>query len=272
MFYRYVLSAVAVLALGLVAVEFIQPQPHTTGLPELVLIQSGPYSYRPAGDFRIGTRIVDAPVQQHIAADDFEIMKYPVSQLEYAACVAQKGCDQASVNGPGNMPQTNINYFDATAYANWYSRLTGMDWQLPTDAEWIRAAGDRYRDDALGKTGKQGDPSERWLAEYRQTVDIRGDADPALRPLGGYGENNLGVADISGNVWEWTETCFQNGKVSDDGLRLIRGFDYCGVRAVQGKHRAFIIEFVRDAKIGGCAAGIPPDYLGFRLVRHSAHG
>ncbi|MES2551670.1 MAG: formylglycine-generating enzyme family protein, partial [Pseudomonadota bacterium] len=26
------------------------------------------------------------------------------------------------------------------------------------------------------------------------------------------------------------------------------------------------VDFIRDARSGGCAAGVPPDYLGFRLV------
>ncbi|TNC43206.1 formylglycine-generating enzyme family protein, partial [Rubellimicrobium rubrum] len=32
-------------------------------------------------------------------------------------------------------------------------------------------------------------------------------------------------------------------------------------------HRAAVIDFVRDASSGGCAAGVPPHHLGFRLVR-----
>ena len=41
----------------------------------------------------------------------------------------------------------------------------------------------------------------------------------------------------------------------------------CGVRVVEGRHRAYVTDFVRDARGGGCAAGVPPTYLGFRLVR-----
>jgi len=41
----------------------------------------------------------------------------------------------------------------------------------------------------------------------------------------------------------------------------------CGVRVVEGQHRSYVTDFIRDARGGGCMAGVPPDNLGFRLVR-----
>ena len=41
----------------------------------------------------------------------------------------------------------------------------------------------------------------------------------------------------------------------------------CGVRVLEGLHRAYMSSFVRDGKSGGCAVGTPPEHLGFRLVR-----
>jgi hypothetical protein len=41
----------------------------------------------------------------------------------------------------------------------------------------------------------------------------------------------------------------------------------CGVRVIEGRHRSYMTEFIRDPKSGGCAVGTPPDNLGFRLVR-----
>ena len=99
---------------------------------------------------------------------------------------------------------------------------------------------------------------------------MRGAADLEAHPLGHFGVNTAGVADMAGNIWEWTQTCFQNGTLSPDGAAILTQSEYCGVRAVQGKHRAFVIDFIRDARSGGCAAGVPPDYLGFRLVRDIA--
>lgn len=256
------------LALAVIAgVAALRPPPEATvAAPETIRIAAGPQDYRPAGEFRQGTRLVDAPMEQRMAAA-LEVMKFHVSEADYARCVADRDCPQLPVSGQPGMPQTNVNHADATAYAAWLSARTGAAWRLPTDAEWLRAAGERGFDDGFSEEANGADPSRRWIASYLREVELRGEADLDPHPQGHFGVNALGVADISGNVWEWTETCFQNGTLTPDGTAIATSADYCGVRAVQGKHRAFVIDFIRDARVGGCAAGVPPDYLGFRLVR-----
>ena len=261
---RSVLASVALLALVSGAVLWPRP-PTPMALPETVRIAAGLQDYRPAGEFRQGTRVVDAPVQPR-AASALEIMKYHVSQADYARCVAEDACPPTPSAGQATFPQTNINHTDATAYAAWFSGRTGQQWRLPTDAEWLRAAAERGSDDGFAADANGDDPSRRWIASYLREVELRGEADLVAHPIGHFGVNRLGVADMAGNVWEWTETCFQNGTLTPDGAAIATRSDYCGVRAVQGKHRAFVINFIRDARSGGCAAGVPPDYLGFRLV------
>lgn len=268
-FRKPILLVLGLLMGGAVALALMlnsNPPKYTGELPETVDIPTGPYSYRVAGQFRVGTHIVDAPIQQRVALQPLTIMKFPVSQTEYSACVSAGACKATDVIVGSNMPQTGISFFDAMAYAAWFSDLTQQHWRLPTDEEWTRAAGDRFHDDALGDPGNADDPAQRWIENYRAQTITRGDSEPELLSRGSYGENDLGIADISGNIWEWTDTCYRTGILSENGKSIADSSEYCGVRAAQGKHRAYIIEFVRDAKVGGCAVGIPPDYLGFRLV------
>ncbi len=254
-----ILSVIAVGALAALPAFHDAPD---AALPETVAIPAGDVAYRPLGNFSAeGKARTPAPVSVDVAA--FEIMKYQVSRTDYAACVADGACAAVETTG-GSLPQTHVSWKDATAYAAWLSDRTGIQWRLPTAAEWQRAAAERHGDAAPAPDFI--DPGDRMLAQYANGVLLRDGTGQTLRPRGGYGENSLGVADISGSVWEWTDGCMENGTIEADGS-LAQSDPYCGVRIAGGRHRAAIIDFVRDPSVGGCAVGLPPDYLGIRLVR-----
>ena len=66
---------------------------------------------------------------------------------------------------------------------------------------------------------------------------------------------------------EWTDTCFMRQPLDETGQAKTPRTVNCGVRVVGGEHRSYVTDFVRDARAGGCAVGIPPANLSFRLVR-----
>ena len=39
------------------------------------------------------------------------------------------------------------------------------------------------------------------------------------------------------------------------------------MRVVEGSHRSYATDFIRDPRVGGCSVGTPPANLGFRLIR-----
>ncbi|MFZ7091267.1 formylglycine-generating enzyme family protein [Primorskyibacter sp. 2E233] len=240
------------------------PTPPPFAPPEVVMVPAGKIEWHPLGNFsQDGKARTPQPVS--LLVPEFGMMKYQVNREQYAICVQDGGCQQVSANG-GALPQTQVNWQDATAFAAWYSDRTGEVWRLPTETEWQLAAAERYGDASADPDAL--DPGQRMLANYENGILLRGSASPTLRPQGGYGENSLGIADISGNIWEWTDGCVENGMLDPNG-RILTTEAYCGVRIAGGRHRAAVINFVRDASVGGCAVGLPPDHLGFRLVRGS---
>jgi formylglycine-generating enzyme required for sulfatase activity len=235
-------------------------------LPEqaIVELKSGHFAYRVAGDFTRAGKPAEAPLVQLSFAGPLTIMKRQVSSAEYQACVDDGGCRalDRDVVVAIDRPAVQVSWHDAEAYANWLSRKTGETYRLPTDEEWAFAAGSKFADD--GVPVDDNNPAKRWIARYERETGR--DAESATRAFGAFGTNENGLSDLSGNVWEWTATCFVRSTLDESG-RIVGQSKNCGVRIAEGAHRAYVTDFIRDGRAGGCAAGTPPDNLGFRLVR-----
>jgi formylglycine-generating enzyme required for sulfatase activity len=231
----------------------------------VVELHAGSISYRVNGDFTRAGKQAEAPLASLRFDKPLFIMQHQVSSVDYRRCVEDGACralDRGVVIAI-DRPAVQVSWHDADSYAGWLSRKTGETWRLPTDEEWAFAAGSLFRDD--GVAVDDNDPSKRWIARYEREAD-RAPSDAGTRPFGSFGVNQNGLLDIGGNVWEWTSTCFVRTVLDDAGAAVSKSPN-CGVRIVEGQHRAYVTDFIRDAKAGGCAVGVPPDNLGFRLVR-----
>lgn len=181
------------------------------------------------------------------------VMPREVTRREWRACAEAGACED--LTGPiayssPDMPMTGINRFDVEAYLSWVNaRGGGHAYRLPTADEWQAIAA------ALPKKPFKklfDDPRLAWAANYGAMETITG----VIRPSGGFGALPNGISDLGGNVWEWTATCARD---SFDPAR-------CPAYKVEGLHETALSVFVREPFNGGCAAGTPPNHIGFRLV------
>jgi len=227
-------------------------------------LSSTSFLYRAAGDFSRDGRPVEGPLRHFRLSSDLLVMKRQVTVGEYARCVDEGACPRiAATAGSPDLPVVGVSWHDATAYAAWLSRKTGITYRLPTDEEWTFAAAEKARDEIMPLVDPS-DPAQAWIARYE--AESARDRPTAItaQPGGTFGTNSLGLDDLAGNVWEWTSSCFL--RVSLDGGREQVTNTNCGVRVVEGAHRSYMTDFIRDPRSGGCAAGVPPANLGFRLV------
>lgn len=259
-------AAVSALALTMAIGQAGSGEAAQESAVDTVRIEPGKLSFRLPGEYLKAGRPVDGPRQEIEFPDGLEIMRHQVTVRDYGRCVEDGACEPADIApaSDGDLPVTGVSFRDATSYAAWLSETTGDTWRLPTDAEWAFAAAERMNDEGLDGESSADNPANRWLAKYEK--EFAGERAPQPRPAGFFGVNSNGVADMAGNVWDWTNTCYVRATVAEDGA-ITGSIENCGVRIVSGRHRGYMSTFIRDGKSGGCAAGSAPDNLGIRLIR-----
>jgi formylglycine-generating enzyme required for sulfatase activity len=191
--------------------------------------------------------------------DDLSVMRHEVTIAQWNSCVKDGGCafqpkDVASETDD-KYPVTGIGILDAQEFEAWARQKSGLDLRLPTLEEWYAFSGVPPYQPKMIFT----DPRLAWAATYGSD----GKVDPTLRPSGGFGANANGIADVRGNVWEWTSDCVAVMPKADEDRR-------CPAYFAVGEHEARVPVFVRDPSAGGCATGTPPAHLGLRLVKDAS--
>jgi formylglycine-generating enzyme required for sulfatase activity len=147
--------------------------------------------------------------------------------------------------GDGDRPVVNVSWYAAAAYA------AGAGKRLPTEAEWEYAA--RAGTMTVYWWGDTFDPRHANASSTVQTVGAA-----AMR-------NQWGLADMAGNVWEWTSSLYQAYPYrSSDGREDPNG---TGPRSVRGGSAANGARFLRPAKRHKLAPRITNDMVGFRCAR-----
>ena len=175
-------------------------------------------------------------------------MTYQVSAADYARCVADAAClpPNPAAAATGNVPSPASALTMPPTMPPGSPPRPAQAWRLPTIAEWAFAAGSKASDTALTNETNAANPAERWLALYEKEAALGANALAAPQPLGSFGTNEFGVADLAGTVWEWTATC--GGRTSLDAAGATIGhLDSCGVRYLEGRHRTAVSGFIRDA-------------------------
>ena len=142
----------------------------------------------------------EAPVHK-VILDSFFLSETQVTQVLWKG-VMQEKMDNPSIFGQGDdFPVENVSWYDCLAFIMELNHLTKLKFRLPTEAQWEYAAGWR-------KNGKRnifsGTSSKEKLGYYAWY------GDNTTHKVADRFPNELGIYDMSGNVWEWCQDWYDD--------------------------------------------------------------
>ena len=238
--------------------------PH--GEPEWITI--------PAGKFWMGgNRENDEKPMHEVELLEFQVSRVPITNYQYELftkatehTAPSHWKDKRPPKGLESHPVVNISWDDAIAYCEWISEMTGKKISLPSEAEWEKAA----RGPSPSVWGEASSRTKHvypWGNEFDKARCNSKDLGlGSTTPVGIFleGESPYGLLDMSGNVWEWTRSKYQNYPyIPDDGREDLNS---TGSRVLRG---GAFFDFQNHVR---CAYRFwyYPDYrfnsFGFRLV------
>lgn len=142
----------------------------------------------------------------------FYIGKYEVTQKLWKAVM---GSSPSFNSGCDDCPVEHVSWKEAQKFVSKLSALTDSTFRLPTETEWEYAARGGRRSKGYKYSGSNNIDEVAWYIEnYRESnYGEKG----TTHPVGLKKPNELGIYDMSGNVWEWsndwyTKEYYHNGK------------------------------------------------------------
>ncbi len=160
-----------------------------------------------------------------------------------------------ALQNPKN-PIVGVSWDDATAYCQWLSIKTGKKYRLPTEAEWEYAARGGSQSRSYKYSGSNNIGEVAWYTD---------NSDNKTHTVGTKKANELGIYDMSGNVWEWCSDSYSN--YSSTAVKNPTGAGEKGTdRVARGGSWGLNAQ---DCRVSDRLSGTPANrnnYLGFRVV------
>jgi formylglycine-generating enzyme required for sulfatase activity len=166
-----------------------------------------------------GIRTNEKPYHPVAFARAFALGVCPVTVGEWNYAI-DYGFPAERVGGPDSLPVTGVTWDGARLYAGWLSIFTGVQYRLPSEAEW------EYVCRARTITKYYfGDQIEYGQANFNAKYLNSGNSGVAvgLMPAKSYTPNAFGAYNMHGNVWEWVEDDYHSSYVNapNDGSAWI---------------------------------------------------
>jgi formylglycine-generating enzyme required for sulfatase activity len=221
--------------------------------------------YVPSGILRMGSPRTEVGHEQNespmhwVAISPFFMGKFPITQAQWQAIAELPSINKSLNPNPSefqgaNRPVENISWYDAVEFCDRLTVKTGINYRLPTEAEWEYAC----------RAGTKspfcfGETMTSAIANYDGTYPYgfgaKGEYRQQTTDVGSFeAANNYGIYDLHGQVMEWCADpwhdnylkapndgkCWQEEESEPESYRVLRGgswFNVAGRCRAASRHR-----------------------------------
>nr|MBI1229648.1 SUMF1/EgtB/PvdO family nonheme iron enzyme [Cytophagales bacterium] len=218
--------------------------------PNMVAIEGGTFWMGFTWEQEDEYKYNEKPVHE-VALSGFYIGKYEVTQAQWRAVM---GNNPSYFGNCDNCPVESVSWSDVKKFLRKLNELTGKNYRLPTEAEWEYAARGGNKSKGYKYSGSNALGTVGWY------LDNSGEK---THPVGQKAPNELGIYDMTGNVFEWCQDWYGDYRSrtqtnpsgpSSGSFHIYRG----------GSSGSTAKDMRISGRLGRLSGG--PGYMGFRLA------
>lgn len=192
----------------------------------------------------------ESPTHQ-VTLSSFMIGKYEVTQALWTAVM---GSNPSSFSGD-DLPVEKVSWTDCKTFITKLNSLTGLNFRLPTEAEWEYAARGGNMSQGYKYSGSDNIADVAWYSSNSSST---------THAVGTKQPNELGLYDMSGNVYEWCSDWY--GSYSSSSQTNPTGVTSGSYHVLRGGGWVDDDNSCRVSRRDYCSPGFTSNSLGLRLV------
>ncbi|MEZ4772262.1 MAG: formylglycine-generating enzyme family protein [Bacteroidia bacterium] len=224
---------------------------------EMIFVEGGEFGM---GGSDAEARDNEKPIHR-VQVSSFYMGKYPVTQALWQAVM---GNNPSEFKGK-NRPVEKVSWTNAKTFIQKLNEKSGKTYRLPTEAEWEFAARGGIYSQGYLYAGSDKLKEVGWYDENSENK---------THPVGQKLPNELGIYDLSGNIWEWCEDDWHNNYIDapTDGSAWVSSENRGSDRVFRGGSWGSTPDRCRIAFRLSISPVLRDPYLGFRLAMSAPSG
>jgi formylglycine-generating enzyme required for sulfatase activity len=219
----------------------------------MVFVQGGTFTMGCTSEQGSDCQGDESPAHQ-VTVSSFRMGKYEVTQAEWEAVM---GSNPSNFQNCPDCPVEYVNWNDVQDFIRKLNNASGGNYRLPTEAEWEFAARGGNRSSGTKYSGSYNISGAGWYYDNSGSRTHR---------VGQKQANELGLYDMSGNVWEWCSDWYSSDYYSNSPGNNPRGPSSGADRVLRGGSWLHYAQYCRVSFRFGFRPGGGYDFFGFRLV------